>query len=64
MQCHCALQATQRWVFSSVVIDLKLIVFLQSAAVKGKVNLMCDAWQVENTNGYFVVMGHWVEEEL
>ena len=50
--------------FSSVVTDLKLIVFLQSVAVKGKVNLTYDVWQVENTDGYFVVMGHWVEEEL
>ncbi len=24
---------------------------------------MCDAWQVENTDGYFAVFGHWVEEE-
>ncbi|KIK79038.1 hypothetical protein PAXRUDRAFT_45472, partial [Paxillus rubicundulus Ve08.2h10] len=28
----------------------------------GKVNLTCDAWQVSNTNGYFVVTGHWIEE--
>ncbi|KIK93793.1 hypothetical protein PAXRUDRAFT_144253 [Paxillus rubicundulus Ve08.2h10] len=28
----------------------------------GQVNLMCDAWQASNTDGYFVVTGHWIEE--
>ena len=35
----------------------------QSTAVKGKINLTCDAWQAESTDGYFAVTGHWVEEE-
>jgi hypothetical protein len=30
--------------------------------VRGKVNLTCDAWQVSNTDGYFAVTGHWIEE--
>ncbi|KAM5545613.1 hypothetical protein V8D89_000651 [Ganoderma adspersum] len=36
---------------------------LNSTAVKGKINLTCDTWQAENTDGYFAVTGHWVEEE-
>jgi len=28
----------------------------------GEVNLTCDAWQASNTDGYFAVTGHWVEE--
>ena len=35
---------------------------LQSDAIKGKINLTCNVWQAENTDGYFVVTGHWVEE--
>ena len=23
---------------------------------------MCDAWQASNTDGYFAVTGHWIEE--
>ena len=23
---------------------------------------MCDAWQASNTNAYFAVTGHWIEE--
>ncbi|KAF8068608.1 hypothetical protein FPV67DRAFT_1668686 [Lyophyllum atratum] len=30
--------------------------------VQGKVSLTCNAWQASNTNGYFAVMGHWIEE--
>ena len=25
---------------------------------------MCDGWQASNTNGYFAVTGHWIEEQL
>lgn len=40
-----------------------LIVFtVQGPTVKGKVNLTCDAWQASNTDGYFAVTGHWIEE--
>lgn len=24
--------------------------------------MMCDAWQAGNTDGYFAVTGHWIEE--
>jgi hypothetical protein len=30
--------------------------------VTGEINLTCDAWQASNTDGYFAVTGHWVEE--
>jgi hypothetical protein len=30
--------------------------------VTGEVNLTCDAWQASNTDGYFAVTGHWMEE--
>ena len=25
-------------------------------------NVTCDAWQASNTDGYFAVTGHWIEE--
>ncbi|KAJ7281263.1 hypothetical protein C8J57DRAFT_1558720 [Mycena rebaudengoi] len=27
-----------------------------------QIHIMCDAWQASNTDGYFVVTGHWIEE--
>ena len=30
--------------------------------MSGKINLTCDAWQAGNTEGYFAVTGHWIEE--
>jgi len=30
--------------------------------VLGEVSLTCDAWQASNTDAYFAVMGHWIEE--
>ncbi|KIK76069.1 hypothetical protein PAXRUDRAFT_39346, partial [Paxillus rubicundulus Ve08.2h10] len=30
--------------------------------VTGEVNLTCDAWKASNTDGYFAVTGHWIEE--
>jgi hypothetical protein len=30
--------------------------------VTGEVNMTCDAWQAGNTDGYFAVTGHWIEE--
>ena len=30
--------------------------------MSGEVSLMCDAWQASNTNAYFAVTGHWIEE--
>src|SRR6202142_3711549 len=35
---------------------------IQSDAVTGEISLTCDAWQASNTDGYFVVTGHWIEE--
>jgi hypothetical protein len=29
----------------------------------GKISLTCDAWQASNTDGYFAVTGHWIEEQ-
>ena len=28
----------------------------------GEVSLTCNAWQAANTDGYFAVTGHWIEE--
>lgn len=30
--------------------------------MKGAISLTCDAWQASNTDGYFAVTGHWIEE--
>jgi hypothetical protein len=35
---------------------------IQSPAVTGEISLTCDAWQASNTDGYFSVTGHWIEE--
>ena len=35
---------------------------MQSSTVQGEVSLTCDAWQASNTDGYFAVMRHWIEE--
>ncbi|OJT08055.1 Zinc finger BED domain-containing protein RICESLEEPER 2 [Trametes pubescens] len=37
---------------------------LNSNTVKGAVNLTCDAWQADSTDGYFAVTGHWIEEDV
>ena len=29
-----------------------------------EINLTCDAWQASNSDGYFAVTGHWVEERV
>ena len=34
----------------------------QSRYVSGQISLTCDAWQASNTDGYFAVTGHWIEE--
>ena len=39
-----------------------LIQALKSQYVPEKVSLTCDAWQALNADGYFAVMGHWIEE--
>lgn len=30
--------------------------------MNGDVSLTCDTWQAGNTDGYFAVTGHWIEE--
>jgi hypothetical protein len=32
--------------------------------VSGEISLTCDAWQADNTDGYFAVTGHWIEERV
>ena len=45
------------------LMDLIEVPFLfQSDAVSGAVNITCDAWQAGNTDGYFAITGHWIEE--
>jgi hypothetical protein len=34
----------------------------QGATVTGDISLTCDAWQADNTDAYFAVTGHWIEE--
>lgn len=38
------------------------IITLQGPTVEGKVSITCDAWQAGNTDGYFAVTAHWIEE--
>ncbi|TFY77607.1 hypothetical protein EWM64_g6405 [Hericium alpestre] len=35
-----------------------------SDAVKGRVNLTCDAYQADNVDAYFATTGHWISEEI
>jgi hypothetical protein len=35
---------------------------LKGQYVAGEISLTCDAWQASNTDGYFTVTGHWIEE--
>jgi hypothetical protein len=42
----------------------KLKAQLTGPTVQGEVNITCDAWQASNTNGYFAVTGHWIEEAI
>ena len=30
--------------------------------MKGEISLTCNAWQASNSDGYFAVSSHWVEE--
>ncbi|KAF8227747.1 hypothetical protein L208DRAFT_1295190 [Tricholoma matsutake] len=38
------------------------LIVSQGPTVQGKVSLTCDTWQVGNTDGYFAVTAHWIEE--
>jgi len=35
---------------------------LQNDTITGEISLTCDAWQASNTDRYFAVTGHWIEE--
>jgi hypothetical protein len=48
-------------IYAVCALDL-LISAIQSDAVTGEISLTCDAWQASNTDGYFAVTGHWIEE--
>jgi hypothetical protein len=37
-------------------------ILFQGMSVSGVINITCDAWQAGNTDGYFAVTGHWIEE--
>ncbi|KAF8238274.1 hypothetical protein L208DRAFT_1243172 [Tricholoma matsutake] len=37
---------------------------VQGPTITSEVNLMCDAWQTSNTDCYFAVTGHWIEETM
>lgn len=46
-----------------LVVNLILMLWdVQSDSVRGEISLTCDAWQASNTDGYFAVTGHWIEE--
>ena len=48
--------------FNMFYVSMCNYLYSKSDAVKGLINLTCDAWQVSNVDGYFVVTGSWVEE--
>ncbi|KAI9448717.1 hypothetical protein BJY52DRAFT_1193243 [Lactarius psammicola] len=37
---------------------------LVGPTVKGEISLTCNAWQASNTDVYFAVTGHWIEERV
>lgn len=50
----------------NIHVSLALVTFslpLQGSTVQGEVSLTCDAWQASNTDGYFAVTAHWIEEQ-
>jgi len=50
------------FLFHFAVWLLTLAYYGKSTIVTGEVSLTCDAWQASNTDGYFAVTGHWIEE--
>ncbi|KAJ6593318.1 hypothetical protein B0H19DRAFT_17359 [Mycena capillaripes] len=40
----------------------KLNIRLHSDTVTGMIHITCNAWQASNTDGYYAVTGHWMEE--
>lgn len=49
-------------VFDAVFIRIDFNTINQSKHVSGQISLTCDAWQASNTDRYFAVTGHWIEE--
>ena len=43
--------------------SLRVLYLVWSKMVSGEISLTCNAWQASNTDGYFAVIGHWVEEQ-
>jgi hypothetical protein len=48
----------------ALLILLSFLIISQGPTVEGEVSLTCDAWQAVNTDGYFAVTAHWVEEPV
>jgi len=49
--------------FAHLIGRFRLTIFpLQSKLVSGEISLTCDAWQASNSDAYFAVTGHWIEE--
>lgn len=40
------------------------LIISQHPTVQGKVSLTCDAWQASNTDGFFAVTAHWIQEPI
>ena len=49
--------------YENALLFLLLVPILIFDKAKGKVSLMCDAWQASNSDGYLAVTGSWIEEE-
>ena len=45
-----------------LLIFLSFLTVSQGSTVQGEVSLTCDAWQASNTDGYFAVTAHWIDE--
>ena len=52
----------------NVQISLRQLVpysyIVQGPTITGEVNLTCDTWQASNTDGYFAITSHWIEETM
>jgi hypothetical protein len=49
-------------IYISLTALIEVLFLFQSDAVSGAVNITCDGWQASNTDSYFAVTGHWIEE--
>jgi len=43
------------------LLDYFLII---SQGIQGEVSLICDTWQASNTDGYFAVTAHWIDDSM